>query len=239
MSDEPVTTRELIAGYRAIERPPEDARDRMWRALEARRAQPVAPAPPRRRAPAIWLALAAALALIGLSSYLLLQARQDARTAPGALLLDQPVSPPQRDLAAPIERREAREPSREPTVAPPTPIDAPPPTDDPPRPAPPRRTRPAKPPIDPGLAELALIQQSNDALDAGRAKEALARVEQHAREFARGSLAEEREALRVVALCGADEPARGGRAQLAFLAAYPRSAYRERVRTACPGPDEN
>jgi hypothetical protein len=284
MSDEPVTTRELIAGYRATERPSDAARDRMWRTVEARRARPVIAPPQRRRAPAIWLALAAALLLIGLSSYLLLQAQRDARVAPGNLLMAPRVVAPEDGVAAPIERAPRGEASesttREPaagdasTTAPDdasttaasepsstapkyasstpgetsstAPGDAsrtaprehasgPAPIVDHAPDVPPRRsTRPARPQIDPLLAELELIQRIKDALDAGRASEALARVEQHAREFARGSLAEEREALRVVALCGADELARAQRAQQAFLRAYPRSAYAERVRTACP-----
>lgn len=87
---------------------------------------------------------------------------------------------------------------------------------------------------DPVLEELMLIQRIKDALDADRPGEALAAIEAHAREFARGSLVEEREALRVVGLCGAGERERGERAQQAFVRAYPRSAYRERVRAACP-----
>ncbi|MFY0536093.1 hypothetical protein [Nannocystis pusilla] len=84
------------------------------------------------------------------------------------------------------------------------------------------------------LEELMLIQQIKDALDADRPAAALAAIDAHARKFARGSLAEEREALRVVALCNSGEVARGERAQRAFMNAYPRSAYRERVRAACP-----
>lgn len=282
MRDEPVTTPELVAAYRDRERPSAAARERMARALmaaaAARSATVIPLRPPQRRRRGVaggWLALAAALVLIGASSYWLVSARQRPRSGPADMLLDaqdhepaqgtvtpkaiaaprgevvramaeprattiegavenvEPVAAPTVEAAAVVEaattvevaaktetaaadtapRRAGRSQARHVAADPPRGDDA---------------------PADPVLEELMLIQQIKDALDADRPAAALAAIDAHARKFARGSLAEEREALRVVALCGAGEVARGERAQRTFLNAYPRSAYRERVRAACP-----
>ena len=83
-------------------------------------------------------------------------------------------------------------------------------------------------------AEAALLQRAQTALAAGAPEEALARLGEHAREFPAGVLAQERAALRVVALCAAGR-AREGRAEAAsFLRAHAGSVLAERVRGACP-----
>ncbi|PCC71855.1 hypothetical protein SAMN02745121_03207 [Nannocystis exedens] len=156
------------------------------------------------------------------------------------------ASAPEPSAALPIAGAAATSEPKAPAVAtaesPPVVEPAPPVAE----PAPRRPARPqprqvaAEPPRsgeaagDPVLEELMLIQQIKDALDADRPASALAAIDAHAQKFARGSLTEEREALRVVALCNAGEVARGERAQQAFMRTYPRSAYRERVRAACP-----
>lgn len=256
MSDDPVTSHEMIAAYRATVRPTAAAKERMARALAAAADAPVIPLrppPPRRTSPAVWLAVAAALALVAASTYWLASARHERRDGPADLLMapheDAPTRgtpTPRADEAAPRPQRrdEAHTaiPASPPTAAPIEPPAAPSPatnasTSGPRRPA--RAQRPAPPAepggpsIDPVLAELGLIQQIKDALDARRPADALRLIDRHARTFARGSLVEEREALRVTALCDAGERAKGERERLAFLSAYPRSAYGERVRAAC------
>lgn len=298
MSDD-FTASELVAAYRASERPSSAAKERMARALAA--AAPTAtviplPLPPRRRrgTSTPWLALAAALALIGGSTYWLASARHEqARATGGLLMAPQDGAPTQatttrtsespKHAPRPVEARAAAPASEalevrgsepasadalagiepaitdthaEPAIAKsdaaaeadsaaaeanPDPANARRPARSPShaaRPVAPGGDSPQEPVIDPVLAELALIQRIKDALDAERPTEALRAIDEHARGFARGSLAEEREALRVVALCEAGERARGEREQQAFLRAYPRSAYRERVRTACPATDD-
>ncbi|MFY0534504.1 hypothetical protein [Nannocystis pusilla] len=59
-------------------------------------------------------------------------------------------------------------------------------------------------------------------------------LERHAQDFAAGSLTEERQALRVLALCAAGEVARGVDEAAVFLGAHPRSTYAARVAAACP-----
>lgn len=275
MRDEPVTTPELVAAYRDRERPSEAARERMARALTAAAAArsatviPLRPPPRRRRGVAGgWLALAAALALIGASSYWLVSARQQQPSGPADMLLDAHDHEPAQGAVTPKPVEAPRghvvhataEPSAAVTEPEPAPVETVEPepaagttvevaaTTETPA-ADPAPRRPARsqarhvagdPPrgndasADPVLEELMLIQQIKDALDAERPAAALAAIDAHARKFARGSLIEEREALRVVALCNTGEVARGERAQRTFIKAYPRSAYRERVRAACP-----
>ena len=257
MNDEPITSRELIAAYRSQVRPSAAARERMLQAIAAPRreaAPPPAPPPaPRRAAPVAWLALAAALALLGVSAYLLAGARHDAHVAPSEMMMAPQIDPPSQ--GAVTTTRESPHPAGDPTPEQPPPAEPPPSTEPPPptaapaieptKPPPaestqleptprPRPTPRAEPTGDQVLAELALIQSIKEALDADQPARALTLVEQHARSFARGTLMEEREALRVVALCADDDPKRGLRAQRSFLRAYPRSAYGDRVRGACP-----
>ncbi|MBZ5708443.1 hypothetical protein [Nannocystis pusilla] len=261
-----MSTRELVAAFRSMERPSDAAKERMARALAAavpapRAATVIRLRPPRRRRtmPVGWLAVAAALLLIAGSSYWLVSTQQRQAQGPADLLmapqdadltqgtaLPRQVEPeratkPVIEVAAPVmlEQEPAPEAASEP-VEPPVAeaiVEAAPrkPTRSQPRPLAGERTAAGQEPAsDPVLAELVLIQKIKDALDADRPAAALAAIEAHAREFARGSLAEEREALRVVALCDAGERTRGERAREAFLRAYPRSAYRERVRATCP-----
>ena len=84
-------------------------------------------------------------------------------------------------------------------------------------------------------AEAALLQAAQTALASGAPAAALLQLEQHARESPAGALAQEREALRVVALCAAGRE-REGRAEAAtFLRAHAGSVLAERVRGACDG----
>lgn len=239
MNDEPITSRELIAAYRSQVRPSAAARERMLQAISAPRREAAPPPAPPRAAP-LWLALAAALALLAVSAYLLAAARHDAHVAPAEMMMAPQVTPPSQDAVT--TTRESPHPAGDPTPDPPPPTEPPAIAE---QPAPGESTHSADPPSprprpraeptgDQVLAELALIQRIKEALDADQPARALTLVEQHARSFARGTLIEEREALRVVALCADDDPKRGLRAQRSFLRAYPRSAYGDRVRGACP-----
>jgi hypothetical protein len=87
---------------------------------------------------------------------------------------------------------------------------------------------------DPLSEEMALLKQAKLALSRGQARQALHFLDEHANRFARGMLVQERQALRVVALCDAGELDRGREAAAVFLREHPRAALGERVRAACP-----
>jgi hypothetical protein len=89
------------------------------------------------------------------------------------------------------------------------------------------------------LDEMALLQRAREALRTHRPDEALALLKHHGEKFPRGALAEEREALRIAALCGAGELERGLAARATFMRTYQRSPYAARVLAACPAPPED
>jgi hypothetical protein len=99
----------------------------------------------------------------------------------------------------------------------------------------PENTAPAASPAaaDGLQAELALVRAAHDALRAGRPDVALDRMEQHRRDFPGGALAEERDALRVSAICALGRADAASEAQ-AFLASHPESPFVGRIRDACP-----
>jgi outer membrane biosynthesis protein TonB len=80
--------------------------------------------------------------------------------------------------------------------------------------------------------ELALVRAAHDALRAGRPDVALERMDQHRRDYPNGALAEERDALRVSAICALGRPDGRSEAQ-AFLANHPESPFVARIRDAC------
>jgi hypothetical protein len=82
-------------------------------------------------------------------------------------------------------------------------------------------------------AELALVRAAHDALRAGKPDVALERMDQHKREFPNGALAEERDALRVSAICALGRADAAAEAQT-FLASHPGSPFVARIRDACP-----
>jgi hypothetical protein len=87
---------------------------------------------------------------------------------------------------------------------------------------------------DPLSQEMALLKRAKLALSGGEARRALRLLDEHAQRFSQGVLAQERQALRVVALCDAGDLARGREEAKRFLQEHPRAALAERVRAACP-----
>jgi hypothetical protein len=86
-------------------------------------------------------------------------------------------------------------------------------------------------------AETALLRRAQAALSLHTetsAGEALAALDEHARRFPAGTLAEEREATRALALCAAGRIGEAQGAARSFLAAHPTSPLAHRVRAACP-----
>jgi outer membrane protein assembly factor BamD (BamD/ComL family) len=89
--------------------------------------------------------------------------------------------------------------------------------------------------VSPIAVETSLVRGADEALRAGDAARALALLEEHARRFPHGILAEERSAERVSALCklGRIDDARVEANQ--FLAATPDSPLSTSVRASCGG----
>lgn len=90
--------------------------------------------------------------------------------------------------------------------------------------------KPMRPSID---SERALIDAINLALGRNDAAEALAQVREHAARFPKGTFTEDREALRVVALCRLGRASEADRARTNFLSRWPSSMHAARVRAAC------
>jgi hypothetical protein len=84
-------------------------------------------------------------------------------------------------------------------------------------------------------AEIALIQGAADALKKGEPGRALALAERHRSQFPNGTLAEERDVERVLALCALGRVAEAHDLAQSFLAAHPNSPQAERVRASCAG----
>jgi hypothetical protein len=82
-------------------------------------------------------------------------------------------------------------------------------------------------------AEAELLQRAQQALTAEDAPRALALLNEHAQRFPNGSLSEERDAARVLALCGAGRQSEAAKMGAAFLSAHPDSPLASRVRSSC------
>jgi hypothetical protein len=83
------------------------------------------------------------------------------------------------------------------------------------------------------LEETRLLTKAQAAFAAGNLSRALRFLEQHRARFPRGELAQERDAVEVLALCGLPRMAAARRAQQLFLRSWPDSPLAERVRAAC------
>ncbi len=83
--------------------------------------------------------------------------------------------------------------------------------------------------------EARLLEQADADLRRGDANAALGRLTEHASKYPGGALREEREGMRVVALCRAGRAAEGNAAAERFLARSPRSLLATRIRAACGG----
>lgn len=104
----------------------------------------------------------------------------------------------------------------------------------PPEPTPKPRAR--KPIVTPSPSlgrERELIEQAHAALAKGDTATALARLDEHARDYAEGVFAEEREALDAIVRCKAGELEAGRASAARFLARHPQAVLGARVRRAC------
>jgi hypothetical protein len=85
-------------------------------------------------------------------------------------------------------------------------------------------------------AEIALLSQANALLAGGDPARALALLDEHRRLYPRGALVEERDAARVLALCGAGRHSEGIAARGRFLREHATSPQLARVQNACATP---
>jgi hypothetical protein len=81
--------------------------------------------------------------------------------------------------------------------------------------------------------ERELIEQAHAALAKGDTQAALKALDEHARDFAQGVFAEEREALDAIARCKSGDLERGRDLARTFLDAHPRAVLATRVRRSC------
>jgi hypothetical protein len=84
--------------------------------------------------------------------------------------------------------------------------------------------------------EIALLRDARHALRGGQPAEALALLDEHARRFPSGALAEDRAAERVFALCALGDVAQARAEGVRFLATHARSPYADAVRGSCGSP---
>jgi hypothetical protein len=101
--------------------------------------------------------------------------------------------------------------------------------------APVASTAKARPPSvsdEPRPSEEALLEEARDALARGDGDVALAKLEEHAHDYATGKLSEERRALTVVAYGQRGDKARAAASAKAFEHQYPSSLFLETVRAA-------
>ncbi len=100
--------------------------------------------------------------------------------------------------------------------------------------APPRLAAPASknPGPDPLKAELALIEQARQALKSDNPRQALVALDAHRARFERGVMAQERSALRALALCSLADP-RGREQAQRFIEQNPGSPLSAHLRAGC------
>jgi hypothetical protein len=81
--------------------------------------------------------------------------------------------------------------------------------------------------------EIALLRDARDALRGGQPDRALAVVEEHARRFPHGALAEEGDAERVLCLCALSRLGEARARAVLFAADYPHSSYQASLKSSC------
>ena len=93
-------------------------------------------------------------------------------------------------------------------------------------------TAPVPSPLD---AEIALVRDAREALRVGNPARALALLDDHARRFSGGALAEDSDALRIQALCALGRAGEARGLATRFLASHSASPYAPSVRASCGG----
>lgn len=227
MSNLSPETRALLDAARAAVRPTVADRDRIGLALRARigdvqlpsHTQASAPVPPT---PAVtgtvgWPAMSALVVGLVVAGGGLWYALSSDSTTPVATPL--PSSAPPVAIAPAAEPVSVRESAHE--VSPLPPVEGPAAT---------RR------PSDRLAEEVAILSRAETELHAGRYSSALRVLDEHERKFPRGTLAQERLAARIRALCGMGRTAD---ADAALARLSPSSVHEGRTRAACAAGTKN
>lgn len=235
--------REALDGFVAARTPDPGRRRRNLEATLARLDDDPLAEPVVVRAHGRWiLAIAAAVAIAIATASLLREsiALRDASPTPSQAA-SAPVATPTHAATEPVpavlpEAPAARgEPTDDAaTRAEPTdhaPTVATPPAATPP-PPPTRRPTPAPTLAEQLALETALLSRIRDAVDTGDDAEALALLRRHAREFPRGAMLEDRQALLAIVGCRSGAATADDTAA-AFVRAHARSPYAAAVRRAC------
>ena len=224
--------RDLLATYRR-ERPGADGRGRNWPGVRAR---VDARAAVRRPASPLWvggiaIVLAAAVLLLVHALFVAWQATQIERASTTPSASDVVPEPPVDDarVRAPTPTA-APSPPAPALASPPTPAIEPPPVQRPRGVAP--QAPAASPPVDTTAAELELVARARTSVADGDLAAAREALDEHARRFPEGVLAEERAAYRAIVLCRAKAPD-ARTAQLEFNASYPGSHHHRSIKAAC------
>ncbi|MBI5513045.1 MAG: hypothetical protein HY909_04710 [Deltaproteobacteria bacterium] len=225
MNELPPEARQALSLLRDTQDPTEADRARV-RALLAKRLQVEAARPWRWRLPLTVLGVLGALAAAG--------GWYGTVRPPEAVVVPAPRNIVATDIS---ERQDAivRAPTIPAPEAPaPTVAPAEPPT--PPAAVPAPSPAPARPEARDPEAELRLLTEANGRLRRGDPGGALTALGTHRQRFPRGALREEREALRVLALCALHRDAEARAVAARFLATWPRSPQASRVRSSCGAP---
>jgi hypothetical protein len=235
----------MLRAFRKQERIPADVHDRVWNRVQADVAAP----------PVRWLRRSAVLGVLAAAAVALLWIGREALEAePDVPAIQAGYEHGAASPGGQVERRapeatvrghegdEPRSPSSvEPEAAEPAAPELAPSRSGADRrgsASPERRRAATEPAPEPALGstlaeENRLLAQARAALIDERPEQALARLADHARRFPDGVLAEERQALRAVALCEAGRNAEGDAAASSFLREHPQAALAQRVRSAC------
>lgn len=178
-------------------------------------------------------------AAIGIASRSHAPAATASGTAPGVATSAGLASPPL-PVAAPLSSEPATAPEPEPSASSAAPTLPTPPAPRVGRAGALGTTRaPSDAPATPAEAlaeETRLLREANAATRAGDTARARALLDEHARRFPRGVLAEERDAERVLSLCAAGRTDEARAAAARFLATHPHSTLGARVRASCGVP---
>lgn len=208
--------RRLIDDVLAADQPDPGAQARSWSSLAERLHQPLPPTAAAAKAALEAsgpLAKGAALAQLG---GLKVVVAGVVCAGAGVWYAAQQPAPP-----APAKETRPTPAQVAPAVAPPTPEAAP---------------EPQPSAAGSSLSEEArLIAQAERARNSGNPGRALALLEEHARTYAQGALAQERDAARVLVLCALGRTRDVRESRRRFLHDWPDSALASRVRSACKG----
>lgn len=255
--------RAMLRAYRGAKTQPAPQREALWSriegSLDAGALGPSLPSRPRPRPRSRWVtpvtATAAAAAVVAAIALGVAAARRlDPQRAPSQAPRDATrrvpaVTSPRAVTPAPASAKEPRADADPPAVVSPSATVAPDRVD-PREPPAPRRSKsrsdhaqppsssdaPDAPEADELRAEMTLIRKARQVLRDDRAARALEILDAHARAFPQGQMREDRQALRIEALCAAGKQPQARAEVRRLLRDFPVSAHAARVQAMCAQP---